>query len=106
MTDETSTLSTNKRKCVHVNEDKSTNSSNSIDDAPTSVVASTISFSSSTCATSSEAPVTERNLKDSDCSSDANSEKDLIIDEQIIDNPHDDLKNDENDQGTISKGNE
>ncbi|CAF1260378.1 unnamed protein product [Rotaria magnacalcarata] len=81
--------SSTKRKVVHVGGDKSKN----IPHANVSIVVPIISLTILFVTTTSSVPEvanTARVLKDVDCSSDSNSEKQLVIDEQIVDDCDDD----------------
>ncbi|CAF2115006.1 unnamed protein product [Rotaria magnacalcarata] len=88
--------SSTKRKVVHVDGVKSKNIPRS--DASTAapiISSSTITFVTTTSSIP-EAANTAHILKDIDCSSDSNSEKELVIDEQIVDNHDDDAQADNN----------
>ncbi|CAF4405264.1 unnamed protein product, partial [Rotaria magnacalcarata] len=92
-----------KRKVVHVDGVKSKNIPRS--DASTAapiISSSTITFVTTTSSIP-EAANTAHILKDIDCSSDSNSEKELVIDEQIVDN-HDDDAQADNNNSMIPKG--
>ena len=88
-----------KRKFVHASDDKFKDVSRTNTPAAMPVVSSAITFTP-TMFSIPETADTAHFLKDVNCSSDSNSEKELIIDEQTFDNPNDDLENNNNNNNT------
>ncbi|CAF2180293.1 unnamed protein product [Rotaria magnacalcarata] len=101
--DDSCDSSSTKRKVVHVDGVKSKNIPRS--DASTAapiISSSTISFVTTTSSIPKVAN-TARILKDVDCSLDSNSEKELVINEQIFDDCDDDDVQTDNNNSTIAK---
>ncbi|CAF3617238.1 unnamed protein product [Rotaria sp. Silwood1] len=96
--------SSTKRKVVHVGGDKSKKVPRADVSTAAPIISSTISFVTRTSSIP-EVANTAHILKDMDCSSDSNSEKELIIDEQIVDGRDDDDVQTDNNNSTILKDN-
>ncbi|CAF5198002.1 unnamed protein product, partial [Rotaria magnacalcarata] len=95
--------SSTKRKVVHVGGDKSKNIPHADISIAAPIISSTISFVTTTSSIPKVAN-TARILKDVDCSLDSNSEKELVINEQIFDDCDDDDVQTDNNNSTIAKG--